>query len=76
MTLSKKMILCIERAMKRAGIESKAEFARRAGISRAATISDIMDGTVKDPRLSTLQRLAKACGCTISELIGEDPMKK
>jgi len=38
-------------------------------------VRDILEGRSKNPRHDTLQKIAKALGCTLSDLTGERPMR-
>jgi len=69
MTLTRAMIASVKKAMSNAGIPSEAQLAREIGM-RNATVNEILNGK-RDPRLSTLKKMAKACNCTVSQLIGE-----
>ncbi len=51
-------------------VYNKSELARKTGLSRVA-ISRILNHKQKNPKLSTLQKLAKALDCTIDELVSE-----
>lgn len=53
---------------------SQTELSMRSGVSQAF-ISDLEAGE-KQPTLTTLTKLAKAFGVSVSELIGETPPKK
>lgn len=51
------------------------ELATAAGLS-VSNVSQIEAGKIPDPRMSTLRALAKALGCGLDELAGEDEPKK
>ena len=59
--------------MKRRGITSQAELSRISGVPQPM-ISMIITGDTKDPRLSTMAKLAKALRCAIEDISEEtDP---
>lgn len=62
-------MLAIKEARKRAGL-SQEELAKKTGITQAF-LSEIETQT-KCPSLGTAIKLARALGCTVDELIGED----
>ncbi len=53
--------------MKRRGIKSQAELARISGVPQPM-ISMIITGETKDPRLSTMTKLARALRCAVEDL--------
>jgi len=69
MTLDRNMIASIRRAMQRVGLESYSQLADEINM-RKATVTEILNGK-RDPRLSTVQKMARACKCSLSELLGE-----
>lgn len=73
MTLTSRMRAAVKNAMRKAGFENDADLANRIEM-RPATVSEILNGK-RDPRFSTVQKIARACNCTVSELIGEEAMK-
>jgi len=54
------------------GYERQADFASAAGVPRA-TLNQVERGTISNPKLSLLCRLAKALYCCPSELVGDFP---
>ena len=54
------------------GYERQADFASVAGVPRA-TLNQVERGTISNPKLSLLCRLAKALYCCPSELVGHVP---
>ena len=50
---------------------SQTELSQRSGVPQPM-ISDIANGNVKNPRLMTIYKLAKALRCMIEDLIEED----
>lgn len=50
---------------------SQQELSRRSGVKQGI-ISLIESGTTQFPRVDTAAKLARALGCTVDELIGED----
>ena len=69
MPITAKMIAAIKRAMKQAGM-NQVTLHQKSGVRRA-TISEILNGHQEDVLLSTLQKIAEACGCKVSDLLGE-----
>jgi len=70
MPITKHMILAIKQAMENAGLSTHAALAEESGVRRP-TITDLLNGRQKDVRLSTLQKIAKACRCKVADLLGE-----
>ena len=64
----------IERRMKLLNLKPIA-LSTKAGLNRNA-VQDILDGRSKNPRYDTLEKLAKALGCTVAELTGTKPSTK
>jgi transcriptional regulator with XRE-family HTH domain len=52
-----------------------AEIARRAGMTRQQWFN-LETGLRPDPRVSTVQRLARALGCDVNELLTDEPTKQ
>jgi transcriptional regulator with XRE-family HTH domain len=50
---------------------SQAELAQKSGVG-AATVARIEAGTIDDPRISTLQKLAKALGLDARDLMPDE----
>lgn len=50
---------------------SQQELSRRSGVKQGI-ISLIESGATQFPRVDTAAKLARALGCTVDELIGED----
>lgn len=48
--------------------------ARDAGLGETA-VRDIIKGISEEPRLPTLQKIARALGCTVADLTGEAPTR-
>jgi DNA-binding Xre family transcriptional regulator len=69
MPVDKKMRTAIQDAMKAAGIKTQVELAANSGVRRP-TITDLLSGKQKDVRLSTLEKIAKACNCSVGKLLG------
>jgi len=67
--VTKAMSNAIRDAMDRAGL-NQAQLIEKSNVSRTQ-IHRLLKGTQRDVRLSTLQRIAKACSCTVSDLLGE-----
>lgn len=53
--------------MKKRGITSQAELSRMSGVPQPM-ISMIITGDTKDPRLSTMSKLARALRCAVEDL--------
>ena len=53
--------------MRKRGITSQAELARLSGVPQPM-ISMIITGDTKDPRLSTMTKLARALRCAVEDL--------
>lgn len=70
MPITRKMIESIENARKRAGYETHQELADAAKLSRPM-VTKILNGKKKHIWVSTAVKLAKACNCTLTELLGE-----
>lgn len=64
----------LEALMKDLGDISANELARRSGLDQT-TISRILKGTIADPGIRKLCVLADFFGVTLSQLIGEKPLK-
>lgn len=62
-----------ERVKERRGSYGQTEIARRAGMT-VQQWHDLENGRKPDPRVSTLERVAKVLGCTVDELL--DPEKQ
>ena len=60
--------------MKRRGIASQAELARISGVPQPM-ISMIISGETRDPRLSTMTKLAKALRCAVEDLMDTESEK-
>lgn len=61
----------IEKRMKVLGLNAKS-LSKKAGLNDTA-IRDIVEGRSKNPRHDTVQKIARALGCTASDLLGERP---
>lgn len=51
------------------------ELSQRSGVPQPM-ISEIISSTVKDPRISTLCRLARGLRCTVDDLIQDEEEKQ
>jgi transcriptional regulator with XRE-family HTH domain len=60
----------LKQLRKAAGLTQQG-LAMKAGLSVSAVVQ-IENGTIPDPRISTLRALAKAMGVTLDQLAGED----
>jgi len=63
----------IERRMKVLNLNPKS-LSQKASLNDTA-VRDIIEGRSKNPRHDTLQKIAKALACTLSDLTGERPMR-
>ena len=61
--------------MKKRGITSQAELARLSGVPQPM-ISMIITGDTKDPRLSTMTKLARALRCAVEDLEDDEEERK
>jgi transcriptional regulator with XRE-family HTH domain len=61
----------LKRLRARAGLTQQ-ELATRSGLSIAQVVA-LEQGKRDNPRLDTLRKLAAALGCTVAELVGEEP---
>lgn len=62
----------LERFMKEKGIKSKMQLAKEAGIPYMTVVNFWEKGT-ENVKLSTLRKLAEYIGCTLDELVGDEP---
>ncbi len=53
---------------------SQEELARRSGVA-TVTVAKLEERKSSDPRASTLARIADALGCTVEQLVSEDPTR-
>jgi transcriptional regulator with XRE-family HTH domain len=63
----------LKRLRSRAGLTQQ-ELATRAGLSIALVVA-LEQGRRDNPRLDTLRKLAGGLGCTVGELVGDEPPK-
>jgi len=61
----------LKRLRSRAGLTQQ-ELATRSGLSIALIIA-LEQGKRDNPRLDTLRKLAAGLGCTVGELVGDEP---
>jgi transcriptional regulator with XRE-family HTH domain len=61
----------LKRLRNQAGL-SQQELASRSGLSMAQIMA-MEQGKRDNPRLDTLRKLANGLGCTVAQLVGDDP---
>lgn len=66
------LIDTLEKFMKEKGIKSKMQLAKEAGIPYMTLVNFWEKGT-ENVKLSTLRKLAEYIGCTLDELVGDEP---
>lgn len=67
--------LTLDEARKRKGFKTQAQLAEASGVAQGR-ISDIESGKIKQPEITTMDRLAKALGmvalCSVAGLVFEE----
>jgi transcriptional regulator with XRE-family HTH domain len=63
----------LKRLRTQAGLTQQ-ELATRSGLSMAQVMA-MEQGKRDNPRLDTLRKLARGLGCTVGELVGDEPPK-